>query len=157
MERLLTAGDVLFEGNPFVARVLLDGARAAGAETLSVFLSPLSRDEIAGLRSQGVALDDFVAEVMRRKLRTRTTKMKGALSPADLAEIERRATSAFAEMRTAWRFDHVMANHDGEGSDNWDVLGRPLGDARRTLLAFVDLLEGRVPPAAEKWREGNPL
>ena len=25
------------------------------------------------------------------------------------------------------------------------------GDARRALLAFVDLLEGRVPGCAEKW------
>jgi hypothetical protein len=29
-----------------------------------------------------------------------------------------------------------------------------LGDARRALLAFVDLLEGRVPACAEKWDAG---
>jgi hypothetical protein len=26
-----------------------------------------------------------------------------------------------------------------------------LGDARRALLAFVDLLEGRIPSCAERW------
>jgi guanylate kinase len=45
----------------------------------------------------------------------------------------------------------VIPNHDGEDSDNWEAFYYPLGDARRALLTFADLLEGRVPACAEKW------
>ncbi len=156
--RLAAAGDVFFEGNPFVATLLLDAARAAGAATLSVFLSPLSHEELLDVRAQGsVFLERFVTEVMRRKLIVRTLKMKRRLTGADEAEIERRARSALAELRLACRFDVVLANHDGEGSDHWDVLGRPIGDARRAVTAFADLLDGRASPAAEKWTVGDPL
>ena len=69
----------------------------------------------------------------------------------DLENIERRASSAYSEMQEAWRFDYVIANHDGEDSDNWDAFYHPLGDARKSLHAFVALLEGRVPADVEKW------
>jgi guanylate kinase len=47
----------------------------------------------------------------------------------------------------------VIPNHDGEDSDNWAAFYYPLGDARKALMAFTALLEGRVPPHAEKWEE----
>ena len=50
-------------------------------------------------------------------------------------------------------FDWVIPNHDGEESDNWDAFYYPLGDARAALLAFVSLLEGKVPAGAERWEE----
>jgi hypothetical protein len=46
-----------------------------------------------------------------------------------------------------------LPNHDGEDSENWDAFYYPLGEARKALLAFVDLVAGRVPSLAEKWDE----
>jgi len=91
---------------------------------------------------------------MRRKLLRRTRRQKGELSLKDLENIERRAASTFRELQEAVHFDWVLPNHDGEGSENWDAFYYPLGDARRALLAFVDLLEGRIPACAEKWAAG---
>jgi guanylate kinase len=91
---------------------------------------------------------------MRRKLLRRTRRQKGELSLRDLENIERRAGSAFRELQEAARFEWVIPNHDGEDSDNWEAFYYPLGDARRALWAFVDLLEGRVPSCAEKWEAG---
>jgi len=54
-------------------------------------------------------------------------------------------------VRHPWRFDHVIPNHDGEDSEDWDAFYDRVGDARRTLLTFVALLEGRPAPHAEKW------
>jgi len=34
-----------------------------------------------------------------------------------------------------------LPNHDGEDSDHWDTFYYPIGDARKTLMALVDLLE----------------
>ena len=72
----------------------------------------------------------------------------------DLDDIETRASSAYREMKMAWQFDYVIPNHDGEDSDNWELFYYPIGDARKTMLNFVVLLEGKKAPDAEKWEKG---
>jgi guanylate kinase len=153
---LLEHGDAFFEGNPFVGRLLQTHPLMAKVQRLSVFLAPLSKDEILFLKdpARSLSLPDLITDVMRRKLLRRTRRQKGELSLKDLENIERRAGSAFRELQEAVHFEWVIPNHDGEDSDNWDAFYYPLGDARRSLLAFVDLLEGRVPACAEKWDVG---
>ena len=143
--------NAFFEGNPFVPTELWKSPRLANIPRLSVFLSPLSREEIIFLRGQGVNLRDFITDVMRRKLLRRTKRQKGLLSLKDLANIEARAESAYSELQLAWQFDYVIPNHDGEDSEHWDQFYYPVGDARRTLLSFVAILRGEQPPGVEKW------
>ena len=156
MAALLERGDAFFEGNPFVGRLLQTHPALSQVRRLSVFLAPLSKDEIFFLKdpSRNLSLPDLVTDVMRRKLLRRTRRQKGELSLKDLENIERRAGSAFRELQEATHFEWVVPNHDGEDSDNWDSFYYPLGDARRALLAFVDLLQGHVPVCAEKWEAG---
>jgi guanylate kinase len=73
------------------------------------------------------------------------------LSMKDLDDVERRAGAAYAELAEAHHFDHVLPTHDGEDSDHWDDFYFPLGDARRTLLAFAALLRGETAPGVERW------
>jgi guanylate kinase len=155
LDRGLASGDLLFEGNPFIGRQLLD-VPASKASLLSIFLTPLSREEILFLQSpkRDVSVSDFLIDVMRRKLLRRTQRQKGILSLKDLENIERRASSAYTELKEAWHFDHVIPNHDGEDSENWDAFYYPVGDARKTLLAFADLVAGKIPAGVEKWEEG---
>jgi guanylate kinase len=122
---------------------------------LSIFLTPLSREEIQFLQSRerGLSLEDFLTDVMRRKLLRRTQRQKNILSLKDLENIERRAASAYTELKEAWRFEYVIPNHDGEDSENWDAFYYPVGDARKTLLAFAQLVDGKVPTLIEKWGE----
>jgi guanylate kinase len=94
-----------------------------------------------------------LTDVMRRKLLRRTQRQKSILSLKDLENIERRAASAYSELKEAWHFEHVIPNHDGEDSENWDAFYYPVGDARKALLAFADLVDGRLPPLVEKWDE----
>jgi guanylate kinase len=152
IDRSLATGDLFFEGNPFVGRKLQETLREK-MTLLSVFLSPLAREEILFLKSREVSLPDFVTDVMRRKLLRRTQRQKGILSLKDLENLERRASSAYTELKDAWRFDYVIPNHDGEDSENWDAFYYPVSDARKTLLAFADLTAGKVPTIAEKWEE----
>jgi len=153
LKEKLAGSDVLFEGNPFIGCGLFDFVAENQLECLSVFLAPLSREEIVELRApeRQVSLPDLVADVVRRKLLRRTTKQKGILSRNDLENIEARAASAYHELKEAWRFDHVIPNHDGEDSDNWDAFYYPVGDARNALLAFAALLENETTPHVEKW------
>jgi guanylate kinase len=155
LRSLLDRGDVFFEGNPFVGSMLASDELVRGVPKLSVFLAPLSREEILELRepARNLSLPDCVTEIMRRKLLRRTKRQKTELSAADLATIERRASSAYGEMKLAWRFQHVIASHDGEDSDNWEAFSYPLGDARHALNCFVSLLRGESPRAAERWDE----
>ncbi len=151
----LEGGDAFFEGNPFVGCALLTHPQLAHVARLSIFVSPLSKEEITYLKTpeRNVSLPDLVTDVMRRKLLRRTRRQKSELSAKDLENIERRASSAYRELKEAWHFGCVIPNHDGEDSDNWDAFYFPLGDARKALLAFAGLLEGQTPPGVEIWEE----
>jgi guanylate kinase len=152
VRQTLATSEVLFEGNPFVGRLLLDHPKLSGIDRLSVFVSPLSGEEIGFVRTvHEMDLPSLVQEVMRRKLLRRLRKQKGEASYADLQEVERRSASAYRELCLAHDFQHVIANHDGEDSENWDAFYYPIGDARRTLYAFVALLEERPAEGAEHW------
>jgi guanylate kinase len=141
----LADSDVFFEGNPFMGEILMTHPGLDGIDRLGVFMSPLSREEILFLRDQeNVCLPDLVTDVMRRK---------GELSLRDLENIETRASSAYSELRKAHRFQHVIPNHDGEDSENWDAFYFPLGDARRALDAFTALLAGAPAESAENWED----
>ena len=155
LSKTLSENDVLFEGNPFVGRVLQTHEALKEIERLSVFMSPLSADEISFLQSTkpSVSLPDFVTDVMRRKLLRRTRKQKGELSLRDLENIEKRASSAFRELQDAHHFEYVIPNHDGEDSENWDAFYYPVGDARKALLAFVALLKDQTTPHVENWEK----
>ncbi len=154
-ERKLGAGDLFFEGNPFVGRKLQE-AFSSKVTVLSIFLSPLSQEEILFLRSheRSLSFADFLTDLMRRKLLRRTQRQKSILSLKDLENIERRATSTYTELKEAWNFEHVIPNHDGEDSENWDAFYYPVGDARKALLTFADLVDGKATPLAEKWDKG---
>src|SRR5262245_8111229 len=155
LSALLEKGDAFFEGNPFVGRTLQTHPQLSDVERLSVFLSPLSKEEIYYLNSeQDLLLPELVTDVMRRKLLRRTRRQKVELSLKDLENIEKRASSAYKELKEAWHFEYIIANHDGEDSDNWEGFYYPLGDARKALLAFAALLEGKVPLDVEQWEEG---
>ncbi|MFH0962425.1 MAG: hypothetical protein V2A58_00270 [Planctomycetota bacterium] len=157
LDAVMTTGrDPFFEGNPFVAAELAVIAKKRSFPLLSVFLSPLSHDEVLELTDRlgpdGFA--DAVASLMKGKLIRRTQKEKGSLSETDLRDIDVRARSALREIAMAWRFQHVIPNHDGEDSDNWDLFELPLGDARLSLQAFVALLRGHASPRVERWKRG---
>lgn len=149
----LVSRNVLFEGNPFVGRILQTAARLSSVPKLSVYLAPLSREEIIYLKrpDYSVSLAELVTDIMRRKLLRRTRKQKLDLSGADLANIEKRASSAYRELQEAWHFEFVIPNHDGEDSEHWDAFYYPLGDARRSLNAFAAILQGLTSPDTEKW------
>jgi guanylate kinase len=90
---------------------------------------------------------------MRRKLLRRTRKQKGEISLRDLENIERRASSAYSELKEAHHFQYVIPNHDGEDSENWDAFYYLLGDARSALEAFVSLLRNEKSSDVERWEE----
>lgn len=155
LESFLESSDVFFEGSPFVGRAFETHSRLSDVDRLSIFISPLSTEEIVYLKApeRNVSLPDLVTEMMRRKLLRRMRRQKQELSAKDLEEVETRAGSAYREMKQAWQFQYVIANHDGEDSDNWEAFYYVIGDARKTLDSLVALLRGDVPQGVEHWDE----
>lgn len=143
LQAVLDSGnDAFFEGNPYVASALLRAPELAGVPVVSVFLSPLSQEEIDFLQAEAPdQVQRIVTDVMRRKLLRRTQRQKGILSLKDLEDIERRCGAAWEEIQYASQFQHWLTNHDGEDSENWDAFYYPLGDARKCLLDFVAILQ----------------
>jgi len=149
----LGRSEVFFEGNPFIGKLLLTHPGVKHIDKLSVFMSPLSKEEIIYLSTpdKSIKMPSLVTDIMRRKLLRRTRKQKGILSLKDLEDIERRASSAYYELGMAWHFQYVIPNHDGEDSENWDAFYYPVGDARKSLDAFVRLLQNQSSSVAEQW------
>ena len=167
LESLLQHGDVFFEGNPYVARALQTHPRLESARRLSIFISPLSKEEITYLKApeRDVSLEELLTNIMRSKLLRRTRRQKGELSAPDLANVETRASSAYRELETAWHFQYVIPNHDGEDSENGRVLlpnrRRPQNPGRfRRLAAGTESARrgdvGRGPVAVGELKEGLP-
>ena len=155
LSAMLKKGNVFYEGNPYVAENLTTNPKLEDYPKLSVFLSPLSLEEINYFQdpSRNISLPDLVTEIMRRKLLRRKRLQKLDISQVDLDDIETRASNAYREMKMAWQFDYVIPNHDGEGSNNWEGFYYPIGDARKTMLSFVSLLQGEIPEGVEKWEK----
>ncbi len=155
LEEILKSKNAFFEGNPYLAEAMQNHPKLVKIPKLSVFLSPLSKDELLELKDpeKHVKLEDFVVQVMRRKQIRRKTRQRVEITLYDLQDVEKRAGSAFKELKMAWNFDYVIPNHDGEDSDNWEMFYYPVGDARKTLQAFVELLQEKVPPLSEKWNK----
>jgi guanylate kinase len=155
LNRILLKKHAFFEGNPYVAEALVKHPGLQDSKKLSIFLSPLSKEEIIDLRdpAKNIDLYKLLSEIMRRKQLRRKTRQKVEVSLHDLEDIEKRVASVYKELSMAWQFDWVLPNHDGEDSDNWNIFYYPIGDARKTLQGFVELLNGNIPDNAEKWNE----
>ena len=149
----LLKGDVFYEGNTYMAKLLIELEAIKQYAKTSIFISPLSREEIQFLCSKEAPQDlsGIITDIMRRKLLRRTKKQKGLLSLKESENIEIRANSAYREMIEAHHFDFVIPNHDGEDSEHWNAFYYPIGDARNTLLAVKEIMTNNNSARAEKW------
>jgi len=155
LKKSLQEGSVFYEGNPYLGSFLQESSDLADINKTSVFLSPLSKDEILYLQDLQPPIDlpALVTDIMRRKLLRRTRKQKGELSLPDLKNIEGRARSAYGELQLGHKFNYILPNHDGEDSENWDAFYYPLGEARLVLKTVISLLEGKKSEVLETWEE----
>ncbi len=153
LKNQLEKTNVFFEGNPFVGKVLLSDPFLKSIPKISAFLSPLSKVEIQKAQKD-LGPKEFSRQLtllMRNKLRRRTLKQKKTIGQAAQKDIARRARSAFKELKEAYLFKAVIVNHDGEDSDHWDIMDFPIGEARRSLLSFTDLLQRKKNADIERW------
>lgn len=155
VEDLLAECRTLYEGHHEVALALAEHERFADVDKLTVFLSPLTAEEIVAIR-HGVhpPLEEVVTQMMRNRLLRRLHFQRDVWGLSELEGIERRAREAIEALRVAHRFDVVIPNPDGEDSDHWRLHPQPLGAARTATRALAALLRGERPSLVEKWDPG---
>ena len=149
----LKTSDIILDVSTLLVRAILNDERLKNIDRLSIFISPLSKEEVLLMRRENSVAESraIITGIMKGKLLSRTKKQKGVLSPEDLTDIDRRAASAYDEMKAAWLFDYVIPNHDGEDSENWQTSPSPVGDAWTTTQTFASILRGKETDHAEKW------
>ena len=118
----------------------------------TIFISPLSLKEIENFKEMGIDIRNQVTKIMLLKLLRRAREIQNISleNKKVVINLIDRAQDAFNELQNACNYDHVIVNHDGEDSDHW-YLPFPIGDAKRTLEIFVELLKNPKSQSAEKW------
>ncbi len=157
LTKIVAKHDALLIDSPFMIAALRGAGQLPNVPTISIMMVPLSRDEILFYKKRKkriFPLEDFVVDLMRRKLLRRTRKQKNILSAPDLEAVELRAKSAYLELREAHHFDHILVNHEGGEAEFWNSFYYPVGDPLRCLRAFAKILKGKKPKWVEKWEEG---
>jgi hypothetical protein len=125
----------------------------------SIFLTPISKQEIQDLKEAGVRIKDYVTSIMQHKQLIRARFYSKKLNDRLLSDIASRAKDTYSELQSASQYGHVIVNHDGEGSANWhrfpngDFYKKPEGDAGRTVELLHRILCNVEENRAEHWEE----
>ena len=145
--------NIFYEGNTYIAKILLQHPLLKNINKLSIFLSPFSKDEILQLKSDFSTKEfqKYVFETMKKKLIRRTKKFNQNLTNKVIKNIDQRATDAYPELKDAWMFDSIIPNHDGEDSENWDEQISENSDANLAVREFSNLLLNKKQQISEKW------
>lgn len=152
IDELLEECDALYEGNHEIALALAEHERFREVEKLTVFLSPLTAEEIRAIRDvRNPTVEAVVTDMMRNRLLRRLHFQQDVWGLNELQDIEERAKDAIEALRVAHRFDAVIPNPDGEDSDHWRLFEQPLGAARDAAKALAMLLRGERAPIVEEW------
>ena len=154
LKQLLKNYNVFFEGNTYIALKLIDYFKSdRSSELVSIFLSPLSKNEIQLIRKRvkSNSLEYLITILMYKKLERRLRNYGKILTSNRIENIKIRSREAYSELKEAWKFDWIIPNHDGEDSDHWNILPYPIGDAQKSLNTFIDILQKGQSEFAEKW------
>lgn len=126
----------------------------------SVFLSPLSMEEIGELKKSR-NLESYIASLMAHKLVSRSMfQNKDVFSQAVIDDNLTRAADAYSELQDACNYIHVLVNHDGEGHPNWNrqlngiFSAPPIGEAYNVMESFAQILKTGDSKSAEHWQPG---
>jgi len=161
LERIRQADDPLafLEIHHTIGLKLAGTGSLSDARCLTLFLSPLGRQEIEDLKAAGVDLSGYLTNVMLHKQLRRGRYHGKTIDASFVQDAHQRAGDSFSELQSARLFSHVIVNHDGEGHPNWRRLPNgvfaapPEGDAGRAVECLARLLSGAEPAGVENWND----
>ena len=134
---------------------LLGSQRLKNIKIETVFLSPISKQEIEFFNSCGIDINSAIKSLMAAKQYQRAVFHKRNIDRDFLQDIKTRIDDAVCEIESAKNFKYVIVNHDGEGSPNWNRLADgtftapPVGDAKLAIESLADILIGKKSKKSE--------
>lgn len=132
---------------PIVPR-LLAAERLKNIKIETVFVSPISDEEIKFIRSLGMDADTAIKALMADKQFHRIAFHKRNIDPEYLQDVKKRIDDSVLEISASKNYKHIIVNRDGEGSPNWNRLAdgtfisEPVGDAKRAMDTLAKILLG---------------
>ncbi|MCX5813175.1 MAG: hypothetical protein NT178_11620 [Proteobacteria bacterium] len=126
-------------------------------EITTVFLSPISRQEIEDLKLAGINSENYICQIMLQKQLVRARYHGKTIDACFVEDALGRAKDSFAELASACKYSYIIVNHDGEGNPNWHRLpsgifiDRPEGDAGRAVESMAHILRDPTTANVENW------
>jgi len=117
-----------------------------GTETHSVFVSPVSQEELDMLDGLGISTDGYIFNLMLNK-QIRRSLFWQRNAARELENLVSRAKDAPNEIRNMKNYDSVIVCREGEGSPLWNqnrngtFSGKPRYDAAQALEALVSIIK----------------
>ncbi len=146
---MLNKSSLLYEGNTYLAQVLIGYAKKLDIPHISIFLSPFYFTEIKTYIEQlgEKGAQDLISLKMSRKIIKRAKRKK---YPGN-ENITQRAREAYEELALAGQFDHVIVNAFGEEDAMWDNPEKLKGSTLGVVQTFAELVFDGRSDHSEKW------
>lgn len=115
----------------------------------TVFISPISDEEIAFVQKCGFDSDAVIKALMADKQYHRIAFHKRKIDAEFLIDVKKRIEDSVLEIASRRNYKYVIVNRDGEGSPNWNRLadgtfvGEPVGDAKTAMESLAKILAGK--------------
>lgn len=145
---------VIYDIYPTLARELVNHPRVRSENKMKwqrIFIQPASFDDIYSVRRAmggSVSMQEALAAIQVPKLIKRAQNQGIELTRDVMQDISIRAQTAWEEVLLGREYDHVIINHDGEESQNWEKTP-PVGEAGKTLKKFYKLATNGDGPSTE--------
>ncbi|MEN6385644.1 MAG: hypothetical protein ABFD79_10650 [Phycisphaerales bacterium] len=113
----------------------------------TVFVSPVSWDELDFIKSIGMDVELFIKSLMADKQFQRIKFHKRNIDAEFLKDVQKRINDSVLEIKASKNYKHIIVNRDGEGSPNWNRLadgtfvGEPIGNAKQAMDALAKILK----------------
>jgi guanylate kinase len=152
------AGIFFIEIYHTIGAQLIKSTFLTDTEIITVFLSPINREEIEDLKLAGINIENYLFHIMLQKQLVRGRYHGKTIDALFLEDAIGRARDSMSELMSACVYSHVIVNHDGEGSPNWHrssngiFTNMPEGDAGRAVKVMANILKNSCVSHAENWK-----
>jgi guanylate kinase len=125
---------------------LLAAERLKNIKIETVFISPISKEEIDFIKSIGMDVELFTRSLMADKQYQRIKFHNRKIDAEFLIDVQKRINDSVLEIAASKNYKHIIVNRDGEGSPNWNRLadgtfiGEPMGNAKEAMDTLAKIL-----------------
>ncbi len=159
LDKIKNAQSTIFiEAYHTLGAKLLENEYLKDYNKISIFLTPVSLEQMNETKFARRDVQDYIFGTMMSRLNLRSRfQNNGSLSDKSFMENSIRAKDAYYELKSARNYSHVIHSPIAEGP-GWNInpdgsfIGKPQGDALKTLESVVEILNTGNSKNTENWK-----